>query len=306
MLDIIQDYCNFVGHAHMRLDGGTCLARRQYEIALFNSGRGGQFVYLLSTRAGALGITLTGADTVIMYDSDWNPTWDKQAHDRVHRIGQTKPVTVYQLLCQETVEELVFLRAQQKISLNEMVLRDHTVAPEDDDSAKPLTGREIRKMLRCGARRILTSSNDDVELTDADIEGIISAAASIDASVWKEESDDEDDVFDKAQWDIRQFQGEKYQSSKESFRSIADAWAEELARRPQKREVIATTVEIEGYKVKKINRLSSESAAKVPQKKKREIVHDLLCIICASSSKKQLMKCTVAGCHRVFHKVRSL
>jgi len=67
----------------MRLDGNTCLARRKYEIKMFNSKRGDQFVYLLSTRAGALGITLTGADTVIMFDSDWNPTWDKQAHDRV-------------------------------------------------------------------------------------------------------------------------------------------------------------------------------------------------------------------------------
>lgn len=308
MLDIMEDYCNFVGHAYMRLDGGTCLARRKYEISLFNSGRGGQFLYLLSTRAGALGITLTGADTVIMYDSDWNPTWDKQAHDRVHRIGQTKPVTVYQLLCQETVEERVFMRAQQKISLNEMVLRDHTVAPEDDDSAKPLSGREIRTMLRCGARRILSSSSDDVDLTDADIEGIISAASSIDAAVLKEESDEEDeDLFEKEEWDIRKFQGEQYQSSKESFRSIADAWAEELARRPQKREVIATTVEIEGYKVKKVNRSPSESSsAKLPQKKKREIIHDDLCIICATASKKQLIKCTMTGCHRVFHKVQLL
>jgi hypothetical protein len=309
MLDIMEDYCNFVGHPYMRLDGGTCLARRKYEIALFNSGRGGQFVYLLSTRAGALGITLTGADTVIMYDSDWNPTWDKQAHDRVHRIGQTKPVTVYQLLCQETVEERVFLRAQQKISLNEMVLRDHTVAPEDDESVKPLSGREIRTMLRCGARRILSSSNEEVDLTDADVEGIISAACSLSTASMKEEpeSDDDDDVFEKEKWDIRTFEGEKYQSSKESFRSIADAWAEELARRPQKREVIATTVEVQGYKVKKVNRSDpNSSAAKAPSKKKREIVHDDLCIICAAKSKKELIKCTMSGCHRVFHQVRLL
>ena len=88
-----------VGHGFRRLDGTTCLARRKYEIKMFNSKRGEQFVYLLSTRAGALGITLTGADTVIMYDSDWNPTWDKQAHDRVHRIGQDKEVTIYKMRC---------------------------------------------------------------------------------------------------------------------------------------------------------------------------------------------------------------
>jgi SWI/SNF-related matrix-associated actin-dependent regulator of chromatin subfamily A member 5 len=306
MLDIIEDYCNLVGHSYMRLDGSTCLARRKYEIQLFNSGNGGQFIYLLSTRAGALGITLTGADTVIMYDSDWNPTWDKQAHGRVHRIGQTKPVTVYQLLCQETVEELMFHRAQQKISLNEMVLRDHTEAPEDDDSAKPLSGKEIRDMLQCGARRILASSVDDeVELTDAVIEGIISAAASLDDMESKEMPVDENDgdLFEKEMWDIRKFQGEVFSSSKESFKSIADAWAEELLKKPKKREVIATTVEIGNFHVKKINRLAVDCAVSVPKKVKREVVHDNLCLFCAKSSRKVLVKCTVAGCHRAFHQV---
>jgi hypothetical protein len=306
MLDIIEDYCNLVGHSYMRLDGGTCLARRKYEIQLFNSGNGGQFIYLLSTRAGALGITLTGADTVIMYDSDWNPTWDKQAHGRVHRIGQTKPVTVYQLLCQETVEELMFHRAQQKISLNEMVLRDHTDAPEDDDSAKPPSGKEIRDMLRCGARRILTSSVDDqVELTDSVIEGIISAAASLDDIECKATAadEDDDDLFEKEMWDIRKFQGEVFSTMKGSFKSIADAWAEELSKRPKKREVIATTVEIGNFHVKKINRLVTDCAVSVPKKAKREVVHDNLCLICAKSSRKVLVKCTVAGCHRAFHQV---
>jgi SNF2 family DNA or RNA helicase len=74
-----------VQRRYLRLDGSTSLARRKYEIALFNNPDSNLFAYLLSTRAGALGITLTGADTVIMFDSDWNPTWDKQAHDRAHR-----------------------------------------------------------------------------------------------------------------------------------------------------------------------------------------------------------------------------
>jgi SWI/SNF-related matrix-associated actin-dependent regulator of chromatin subfamily A member 5 len=306
MLDIIEDYCNLVGHSYMRLDGSTCLARRKYEIQLFNSGNGGQFIYLLSTRAGALGITLTGADTVIMYDSDWNPTWDKQAHGRVHRIGQTKPVTVYQLLCQETVEELMFHRAQQKISLNEMVLRDHTDAPEDDDSAKPPSGKEIREMLRCGASRILASSVDDeVELSDDVIEGIISAAANLDEMVCKEKAVDEEDedIFEKEMWDIRKFQGEVFSSDKSSFKSIADAWAEELAKKPTKREVIATTVEIGKFHVKKINRMIADGPSVVPKKAKREVVHDNLCLLCAKSSRKVLVKCTVAGCHRAFHQV---
>lgn len=78
MLDIIEDYLNFKRYRYFRLDGSVALARRRFEINLFNNPQSEVFVYLLSTRAGALGITLTGADTVIMYDSDWNPTWDKQ------------------------------------------------------------------------------------------------------------------------------------------------------------------------------------------------------------------------------------
>ena len=83
--DIIEDYMRMEQRRYFRLDGGTSLARRKFEIALFNRPESSVFAYLLSTRAGALGITLTGADTVIMFDSDWNPTWDKQAHDRAHR-----------------------------------------------------------------------------------------------------------------------------------------------------------------------------------------------------------------------------
>jgi len=72
------------------------------------------FAFLLSTRAGGLGITLTAADTVIFYDSDWNPTVDQQAMDRAHRLGQTKQVTVYRLITKGTVEETILKRAQQK------------------------------------------------------------------------------------------------------------------------------------------------------------------------------------------------
>ena len=72
------------------------------------------FVFLLSTRAGGLGINLTAADTVIFYDSDWNPTVDQQAMDRAHRLGQTKQVTVYRLICKGTIEERIMQRAREK------------------------------------------------------------------------------------------------------------------------------------------------------------------------------------------------
>lgn len=80
------------------------------------------FVFLLSTRAGGLGINLTAADTVIFYDSDWNPTTDEQAMDRAHRLGQTRQVTVYRLITKGTIEERILIRARQKHNVRKKIL----------------------------------------------------------------------------------------------------------------------------------------------------------------------------------------
>ena len=88
-----------------RLDGSTSQKERQAAIDRFQTGSADvAFAFLLSTRAGGLGINLTGADTVVFYDSDWNPAMDQQAQDRCHRIGQTKRVMVYRLAACGTVE----------------------------------------------------------------------------------------------------------------------------------------------------------------------------------------------------------
>jgi L-fucose isomerase-like protein len=91
-------------------------------------------VFLLSTRAGGLGINLTAADTVIFYDSDWNPTVDQQAMDRAHRLGQTKQVTVYRLITKNTVEERILMRAQEKAKVWLLLVGR---AAEVDDSSDP-------------------------------------------------------------------------------------------------------------------------------------------------------------------------
>lgn len=100
-------------HRYMRLDGSSTISARRDMVADFQS-REDIFVFLLSTRAGGLGINLTAADTVIFYDSDWNPTVDQQAMDRAHRLGQTKQVTVYRLICKGTIEERILQRAREK------------------------------------------------------------------------------------------------------------------------------------------------------------------------------------------------
>lgn len=80
------------------------------------------FCFILSTRSGGLGVNLTGADTVVFYDSDWNPTMDAQAQDRCHRIGQTRDVHIYRLVCERTVEENILKKANQKRLLGDIAI----------------------------------------------------------------------------------------------------------------------------------------------------------------------------------------
>jgi SWI/SNF-related matrix-associated actin-dependent regulator of chromatin subfamily A member 5 len=98
LLDILQDYCSLRDYPHCRIDGSTDMNSREEQIEDFMSETSNKFVFLLSTRAGGLGINLTSADTVIIYDSDWNPQMDLQAMDRAHRIGQKNKVNVYRLI----------------------------------------------------------------------------------------------------------------------------------------------------------------------------------------------------------------
>lgn len=114
-------------HRYMRLDGSSKISARRDMVADFQK-RDDIFVFLLSTRAGGLGINLTAADTVIFYDSDWNPTVDQQAMDRAHRLGQTKQVTVYRLICKGTIEERILQRAREKSEVGkENTMRNRNV-----------------------------------------------------------------------------------------------------------------------------------------------------------------------------------
>lgn len=94
MLDIFEQFLNYHGHTYLRLDGSTKIEHRQALMERFNADKR-IFCFILSTRSGGIGVNLTGADTVIFYDSDWNPSMDAQAQDRCHRIGQTRDVHIY-------------------------------------------------------------------------------------------------------------------------------------------------------------------------------------------------------------------
>lgn len=121
MIDLMEEYLTYRNFKYCRLDGSTKLEDRRDTVADFQSNPE-IFVFLLSTRAGGLGINLTAADTVIFYDSDWNPTIDSQAMDRAHRLGQTRQVTVYRLITRGTIEERIRKRALQKEEVQRVVI----------------------------------------------------------------------------------------------------------------------------------------------------------------------------------------
>ncbi|KAF2172772.1 hypothetical protein M409DRAFT_35456 [Zasmidium cellare ATCC 36951] len=121
MIDLMEEYLTYRNYKYCRLDGSTKLEDRRDTVAAFQSSPE-IFVFLLSTRAGGLGINLTSADTVIFYDSDWNPTIDSQAMDRAHRLGQTRQVTVYRLITRGTIEERIRKRALQKEEVQRVVI----------------------------------------------------------------------------------------------------------------------------------------------------------------------------------------
>ncbi|KAG8223943.1 hypothetical protein J437_LFUL003751 [Ladona fulva] len=121
MLDVLEAFLNYHGIVYLRLDGTTRVDQRQLLMERFNADKR-IFVFILSTRSGGIGVNLTGADTVIFYDSDWNPTMDAQAQDRCHRIGQTRDVHIYRLVSEMTVEENILKKANQKRMLGDLAI----------------------------------------------------------------------------------------------------------------------------------------------------------------------------------------
>ncbi|CAI2167553.1 2721_t:CDS:10 [Funneliformis geosporum] len=123
IMTIMEDYLNWRGYTFLRLDGSTKADDRSALLKQFNDPNSPHFIFLLSTRAGGLGLNLQTADTVVIFDSDWNPHQDLQAQDRAHRIGQTKEVRILRLICQKSIEETILARAQYKLDIDGKVIQ---------------------------------------------------------------------------------------------------------------------------------------------------------------------------------------
>ena len=123
MLSIIEDYLTMRGIPYCRLDGSTELADREAQIEDFSSPGSDKRIFIISTRAGGLGINLVTANHVVLYDSDYNPQIDLQAMDRAHRIGQKKDVYVYRLVTKDTVEEKIVQRQAIRLKVDQVFIQ---------------------------------------------------------------------------------------------------------------------------------------------------------------------------------------
>ncbi|KAF9466575.1 SNF2 family DNA-dependent ATPase [Collybia nuda] len=167
VLDILEDYCLFRQYKYCRIDGSTAHDERIIAIDEYNKPDSEKFIFLLTTRAGGLGINLTTADVVVLYDSDWNPQADLQAMDRAHRIGQTKQVYVFRFITEGSVEERMLERAAQKLRLDQLVIQQGRT-----QQAKAAANKEeLLEMITHGADKIINSS-DELLIND-DIDAII-------------------------------------------------------------------------------------------------------------------------------------
>ena len=187
MLDILSDYLRLRGFQFQRLDGTIAAGPRRVAIDHFNAENSEDFCFLLSTRAGGLGINLMTADTVILFDSDWNPQADLQAMARAHRIGQTKPVMIYRLVSKETVEEEVLERARNKLMLEFITIQRGVTdkeAKEMSDKmaragkgvAEPTSSEDISRILKRRGQKMFEQSGNQKKLEEMDIVDMLNNA----------------------------------------------------------------------------------------------------------------------------------
>uniref|UniRef100_A0A674E7D9 Chromodomain helicase DNA binding protein 2 n=1 Tax=Salmo trutta TaxID=8032 RepID=A0A674E7D9_SALTR len=184
MLDILAEYLALKRYPFQRLDGSIKGEIRKQALDHFNAEGSEDFCFLLSTRAGGLGINLASADTVVIFDSDWNPQNDLQAQARAHRIGQKKQVNIYRLVTKGSVEEDIIERAKKKMVLDHLVIQrmdttGRTVLDNNsgNSNSNPFNKDELTAILKFGAEDLFKEAEgEETEPTEMDIDEILRLA----------------------------------------------------------------------------------------------------------------------------------
>lgn len=183
MLDILQDYMEYRGYSYERLDGSVRGEERNLAVKNFSSQD--IFVFLLSTKAGGVGLNLTAADTAIFVDTDFNPQNDLQAAARCHRIGQNRPVKVIRLLARDTVEEIMYSRAVSKLQLTNTVIEEGRFSLLDQ-AQSAAAGLQLSEILKFGIDKLLSS--DESSIQEVKLEKILGPSRD---GQWVDDEDDE-------------------------------------------------------------------------------------------------------------------
>ncbi|CAN8257999.1 unnamed protein product [Cochlearia groenlandica] len=187
MLDILAEYLSLRGFQFQRLDGSTKAELRQQAMDHFNAPASDDFCFLLSTRAGGLGINLATADTVVIFDSDWNPQNDLQAMSRAHRIGQQEVVNIYRFVTSKSVEEEILERAKRKMVLDHLVIQklnaEGRLEKRETKKGTNFDKKELSAILRFGAEELFKEDKNDEEskkrLLSLDIDEILERAEQV-------------------------------------------------------------------------------------------------------------------------------
>jgi SNF2 family DNA or RNA helicase len=192
VMTILEDYFAYRGYLSLRLDGSTPAEEREKRMYKFNAPDSPYFIFLLSTRAGGLGLNLTAANTVIIFDSDWNPMMDLQAQDRAHRIGQRSDVSVFRLITKSPVEEKILSRATEKLNMSELVVE---AGKFDKSSVENDNSLERKKLMEVLLTDFESSKNESSNTKSE--EKASELTGSEDGSVDGDDDDDDDGSEDK-------------------------------------------------------------------------------------------------------------
>ncbi|KAG5844891.1 hypothetical protein ANANG_G00132980 [Anguilla anguilla] len=262
MLDILEDYCMWRNYGYCRLDGQTAHDERQKSINVYNEPNSPKFLFMLSTRAGGLGINLATADVVIIYDSDWNPQVDLQAMDRAHRIGQKKQVRVFRFITENTVEERIVERAEMKLRLDSIVIQQGRLV---DQNLNKLGKDEMLSIIRHGATHVFASKES--EITDEDIDAILERGEKKTMEMKEKMSNMGESSLRnftmESESSVYNFEGEDYREKKK----IVTEWIE-----PPKRERKANYA-VDAY-FREALRVSEPKVPKAPRPPKQPNVQD--------------------------------
>ena len=257
MLDVLGHYLKARGHVFYRLDGGTCRAQRTIDAREFSRPGSSAFCFLLSTRAGGLGLNLQAADTCILFDSDWNPQADAQAMARVHRIGQTRPVLVLRLVTEGTVEQRIVQRAEKKLFLDSVVTAGGGATAQGGDYSSLLD------TIKFGADGILANragappSDEELDALCDRSEGGEARRAALGSQRQRRSAADFAAVAEAAPLSTFILKGEDLAQKRAAAKAAAKAAM--AAPLVGKRSRSGTTMEIDGHTVLKLNNYSLEA-----------------------------------------------